>query len=220
VDGGGGKPGKLVAEKDMLIGRGGPLAQVAAQRPLSLRGEVDRAFPLPFSACYQAWFGFVQVQIGEQNPGDFPNSETAPEHEQKHGPVTHPVVWFSFGGRGVLDGGEEGPQSILLHRSRQALPLAQGVAARQHRADDLWYIVREKGVEGDERGQAAVDGSGQKAARLLQIHEAVHLAEGNRSGWDIPDQGGELAQVVAVVLPGARFGIAPAHPVDELVDLG
>jgi len=54
----------------------------------------------------------------------------------------------------------------------------------------------------------------------LQIHEAVHLAEGDGTGRNVTDQRSKLAQVVTIIFPGARLRIAAAYPVDELLDLG
>jgi len=109
---------------------------------------------------------------------------------------------------------------VFLDGAGQALRLAEVVAVGKHRANQGGIIVGEEGVEGNDGCKAAVDGGGLKAPRFLGVHKAVDLAEGDRSGCHVSDLRGELAQVVVVVLPGAGVGVAPAHPVDELVDLG
>jgi hypothetical protein len=78
MDGGGGQTGKLVTEEDMLIRGRGPLSQIAAQGFLGLRREVDGALARAFAPGDQAWLRFFQVEVGEQQSGNLPNSETAP----------------------------------------------------------------------------------------------------------------------------------------------
>ena len=70
-------------------------------------------------------------------------------------------------------------QVLFLHRSRQALRLAQVVAAGQDRANQVRIFVGKVGVQSDQdRGQAAVDGGGLEAlAELLAADETVDVAE-------------------------------------------
>ena len=50
--------------------------------------------PLPQATSAGGWF--VQIQIGQPQVGHLGDAQTAAQHEDKHGPVTHPVVRLPF----------------------------------------------------------------------------------------------------------------------------
>ena len=97
--------------------------------------------------------------------------------------------------RTTVDGGKEPGQVVVLDGTGQALALLEAVAVGQDRADEVGVFVGQEGVEGDDGGQAAVDGGGLKAAGRLGGDEAVDVMEGNVAGWAVAGKGGELGEV-------------------------
>ena len=152
---------------------------------------------------------FVQVEIGHKQVGNFRDTQATAQHKDEHGPVV-----------GMIDSGEEQTQVVFLHRTGQALRLAEEVTMGQHRTDQGRVFVGQESVQREDGCQAAIDGGGLEPFGSLQADEAVDIAKGDGVGCAIPHQVGELPQVVGVVLPGARPGITAAYPVDELLDLG
>jgi hypothetical protein len=69
-------------------------------------------------------------------------------------------------------------------------------------------------------GTAAVDRGGLVASRDLVFDETVDILVGDLAGRAVSDHGGELLQIVAVIAPGTRVGVATSQPVDETLNIG
>jgi hypothetical protein len=87
-----------------------------------------------------------------------------------------------------------------------------------HRAGQFIVLRHEKGIQGCDRGQAAVDGAGLETLFCLLAYEGVHFPESDFSQWLVSDDLDEETQVIAIVPPGARVRVAPAQPIDETFD--
>jgi hypothetical protein len=92
------------------------------------------------------------------------------------------------------------------------------VAARVYRADQLVIFYRQIGVQGHQRSQSAVDGGGLEPFFRLSGDEEVYFPKRDLGGSTVSDHGDELAQVIAIVPPGAGLWVATARPVDETLD--
>src|SRR5690606_13321091 len=76
-----------------------------------------------------------------------------------------------------------------------------------------------EGVEGHDGRQAPVDGGGLETTGRLGHHEGIHIVESNGSRWLVANHGHKLLQVVAVIAPGARLRVTPAHPAHNTVNV-
>jgi hypothetical protein len=94
------------------------------------------------------------------------------------------------------------------------------VAARQQGASQGGVFVGQVGVEGEDGCQAAIDGGGLEPAADLAIDKLVDIAKRDFVGSAVANDGHELAQVIAIVAPGAGVRISAANPVDERFDFG
>ena len=89
------------------------------------------------------------------------------------------------------------------------------MAARQNGANEVGIFVGKVNVEGLDGGQTAVDGGGFALQRSLVGDEGIYVGEGNFLRWAIPNEGGKLFQVGAVILPGVGVGVAAADRIDK-----
>jgi hypothetical protein len=209
VDGGGRQTVELVGQEDEIAPGRRALGQVAAQGVLCLEREVHRALAGALAAHHQARGRLVQVQVSQQQAGDFADAQPTAQHEDEYGFVA-----------GVIDHGKEGTQVVFLHRAGQALRLAQEVAAGDDRANQCRVFVCQVSEERQDSCQAAVDRGGLEAVRNLDVDKVVDVAVGDHGRRAVANYSSELPEIVCIVSPGARLGIAAAHPVDEVIDLG
>src|SRR5258706_12631325 len=107
---------------------------------------------------------------------------------------------------------------LLLHRARQTLRLAQMMAMRQDRTNQVGIFVREEGIQRHDRRQTAIDGSGFESPFALQHHETIYFFQRDFIWRTVSPDFHEKAQVIAIVPPRARSRVASAHPVDEPFD--
>ncbi len=106
----------------------------------------------------------------------------------------------------------------MRHRSWQPLRIMHDMPMRQDRADQHRVFVREKGIQRLHRGQATIDRGGLETVFGLLYYEVVNIVEGDRGGWLIAHHFDELFEVVPVIAPGTRLGVAAAQPIDEAVN--
>ena len=97
-----------------------------------MRGR--RPFARAFAVDDEARAGFVQVEVGQAQVGDFADAQPTAQHEDEHGAVAKRLSGHAWRTASV-HGDKEGFERVWLNRAGQALPFAQEVAFGQDGAE-------------------------------------------------------------------------------------